>query len=53
MYEYKVVKASKEAEIEEVMNVMAKRGWRVISTCFWDRWGSGILITFEREKTEE
>ncbi len=48
MYEYKVKKAKNANEAEEIMNEMAKDGWRVVSTSYWTKWETCLVITFER-----
>lgn len=50
-YEYKVLEAKSSKNAEELMNEMAKEVWRVISTIFWVKIKTIIIITFEREKT--
>ncbi len=49
MKEYKVVEAKKN-QVEEIMNDMAKAGWEVVSTNYWNAWKISIMITFVREK---
>lgn len=49
MKEYKVVETGK-SRIEQVMNEMAKDGWEVVSTNYWNAWKVSIMITFVREK---
>jgi len=51
-YEYKVVEAKGAKQAEEVMNEMAKDGWRVISSVYWMNVKAILIITFEREKKE-
>ena len=49
-YEYKAVETTAGTKkVEEIMNQMAKEGWRVISNTYWFS-RDAILITFEREK---
>lgn len=50
MYEYKVLEAKNSKDAEEMMNKMAKEGWKVISTTFWRNFKTILIITFEREK---
>ncbi len=50
MKEYKVVEVSKREQVEKTMNDMAKEGWEVVSTNFWNVWKVSIMITFVREK---
>ena len=50
MYEYKVIEAKNPKEAEEIMNEMAKEGWKVISNTYWVNFKSFLVITFEREK---
>ncbi len=50
MFEYKVIKVANLSEAEGIMNNMAKDGWRVVSTNYWTKWGTYLVITFEREK---
>ena len=52
MKEYKVELAKNVKVAEEVMNTLAKEGWKVISTAYWYNWKTGLSITFEREKAE-
>ncbi len=49
MKEYKVVEAKKN-QVEKIMNDMAKDGWEVVSTNYWNAWKVSIMITFVREK---
>ncbi len=49
MKEYKVVEVEKN-EVEKTMNDMAKDGWEVVSTNYWNAWKVSIMITFVREK---
>ena len=51
-YEYKVVEAKGAKKAEEIMNQMAKEGWRVISNVYWMNMKAILIITFEREKRE-
>lgn len=51
MFEYKVIKVANPSEAEGIMNNMAKDGWRVVSTTYWTKWGTYLVITFEREKS--
>ena len=48
-YEYKVIEAKNSKEAEEIMNRMAKDGWRVISNTYWMNFKAILIITFERE----
>jgi hypothetical protein len=48
-YEYKVSDVLKQEELESYMNDMAKEGWRVIDTVFWEKFKIGIVVTLERE----
>lgn len=48
MKEYKMIETSK-GRAEEVMNDMARRGWRVVSVTYWNAWTIKLLITFERD----
>ncbi len=50
MKEYKVVEVNKKALVEKTMNEMAKEGWEVVSTNYWNAWKVSIMITFVREK---
>ncbi|MGN1060588.1 MAG: DUF4177 domain-containing protein [Candidatus Coproplasma sp.] len=52
MKEYKVELAKNLEKAEELMNELAKEGWRVVSTAFLYYWKVGLSITFEREKAE-
>lgn len=49
MYTYKVLEAKHPKAAEELMNKMAKDGWKVISTTYWMNFNVRIIITFERE----
>ncbi len=49
MKEYKVVEVKKN-EVEKTMNDMAKDGWEVVSTNYWNAWKVSVMITFVREK---
>lgn len=51
MYEYKFVKMGLKSA-EEQMNVYAKQGWRVVSTCYNNVSGISVFVTLEREKEE-
>lgn len=51
-YEYKVKEAKDAKKAEEIMNEMAKDGWRVISTIYWMNMKALIIITFEKEIEE-
>jgi len=51
-YEYKVVEAKNAANAENIMNEMAKRGWKVISNTYWMNFKTELIITFEREVKE-
>lgn len=51
-YEYKVKEANGSKKAEEIMNEMAKDGWRVISTIYWMNVKALIIITFEKEIEE-
>lgn len=48
-YEYKVVEVNKVSKAEQIMNDMAKLGWRVISNTYWLNFKAILVITFERE----
>lgn len=50
MYEYKVIEAKGSKDAEDIMNKMAKAGWRVISNTYWLNFKAILIITFEREK---
>lgn len=50
MYEYKVVEAKNSKDAEQIMNNMAREGWRVISNTYWTNFKAILIITFEREK---
>ena len=50
MYEYKVVEAKNSKDAEQIMNNMAREGWRVISNTYWMNFKAILIITFEREK---
>ncbi len=50
MKEYKVVEVRERELAEKTMNEMAKDGWEVVSTNFWNVWKVCIMITFVREK---
>lgn len=52
MKEYKVELAKNLEKAEEIMNDLAKDGWKVVSTAYWYNWKVGLTITFEREKAE-
>ena len=52
MKEYKVELAKNLEQAEKIMNDLAKDGWKVVSTAYWDKWKVGLTITFEREKAE-
>ncbi|MGN0806565.1 MAG: DUF4177 domain-containing protein [Candidatus Coproplasma sp.] len=52
MKEYKVELAKNKDAAEEIMNELAKQGWRIVSTAYWYNWKVGLAITFEREKAE-
>ncbi|MGN0807105.1 MAG: DUF4177 domain-containing protein [Candidatus Coproplasma sp.] len=52
MKEYKVEFAKNVKVAEEIMNTLAKEGWKVISTSCWYRGRVGMTITFERDKIE-
>ncbi len=51
MKEYRIIElgVSKKNTAETVMNDMAKKGWRVVSTTYWSGWSISLLITFERD----
>lgn len=49
MYEYKVEKVQVR-KAENLMNEMAKLGWRVIAVSPNLAMGYGLVVTFEREK---
>lgn len=51
-YEYKVLEAKNYAEAEKLMNTMAEEGWRVLSNCYWVNLKVRLIITFERERTD-
>ncbi len=53
MKEYKVEYAKNVKTAEEVMNNLARDGWQVASTALWYKWSVGLVITFEREKSED
>ncbi len=48
MKEYKILEVRKN-QAEKVMNDMAKNGWEVVSTNYWNSWKISIMITFVRE----
>lgn len=48
-YEYKVIEAKNSKDAEEIMNKMAKDGWRVISNTYWMNFKAILIITFERK----
>lgn len=48
MKQYKVVETNKK-NAEDIMNDMARQGWRVVSMTYWSYWNVSLLITFERE----
>ncbi|MDY0276596.1 MAG: DUF4177 domain-containing protein [Acholeplasma sp.] len=50
MYEYKVMSAKNYNEAEEIMNLLAKEGWRVVNTTYWMNVKVYLVITFERVK---
>ncbi len=49
MYEYKVLEAKNSKEAENIINKMAKEGWRVISNTYWGNFKAILIVTFERE----
>lgn len=49
MKQYKVIEAKNSAEAEQIMNEMAKDGWRVISNTFWQNFKAILIITFEKD----
>lgn len=52
MIEYKVMEAGNSQRAEQIMNEMAREGWRVVSTAFWANFKALIIITFERETNQ-
>ena len=52
MKEYKVIESSKR-DAEQNMNIMAAQGWRLHSVTYWTKWGTCLLLTFQRERTGE
>ena len=50
MLEYKVKFVADREDAEEMMNDMAREGWRVTDVTYWNRWTVGLMITFERER---
>lgn len=50
--EYKVMEAGNSQRAEQIMNEMAREGWRVVSTAFWANFKALIIITFERETNQ-
>ena len=50
MFEYRMLEAKNHIEADELMNKMAKEGWRVVNVVFWTNFKTCLLITFEREK---
>ncbi|MFA5543367.1 MAG: hypothetical protein WC008_04125 [Bacilli bacterium] len=50
MFEYRVIEAKNAIDAETKMNLMAKDGWKVVSTSYWTNFKVLIIITFEREK---
>lgn len=49
MKQYQVYTAKNAHEAEDVMNKMAKDGWRVVSTTFWSNFSACLIITFEKD----
>ncbi len=49
MKEYLVKEAPNAKQAQEIMNAMAKEGWRVIATSYWMNFKTLLIITFERE----
>ncbi len=49
MKEYKIVEAGNSKQAEEIMNKMAKEGWRVISNTYWVNFKAILIITFEKD----
>lgn len=47
-YTYKVLEAKNSQDAEEIMNEMAKKGWRVISNTYWINFKAILIITFEK-----
>lgn len=50
MYEYRVMEAKNALDAQNIMNLMAKDGWKVVSTSYWMNFKVLIIITFERVK---
>ena len=48
MKQYQVIEAQKNYA-ERVMNAMAREGWRLHSVTYWTKWGTCLLLTFERD----
>ncbi len=51
MKEYKMMEAFVD-QAEDLMNKMAKEGWEVVSTAYWNMFVAKLLITFSREVQE-
>ena len=49
MLEYKVIEAKNAEDAQLKMNMMAKDGWKVVSTSYWMNFKVLIIITFKRE----
>ena len=51
MYEYRV-ETYKVKEAADEMNKLASEGWRVIAVSPNEAMGFGLVVTYERQKTE-